>query len=458
MPIHKTPGVYLQEINAQPPVVAQVETAIPAFVGHTATAIDQGQSLALKPTRIASLLDYVRCFGQAAVPRFTLTFAGQRPVLTQADGPAGGRYTLYQHLQLYFDNGGGPCDIVSVGSHAEPLTAAAFMRGIDALPQASEPTLLLVPEAVLLDEAACAQVQRHMVVHCGEHMRSRMAVLDVWQGWRPRSGDGPDPVHACREAWQDNMGAAAQPALSPQALSYAAAYYPWLNTTVWPDRALSWSNIDAPAGFTIDADTQAAVLTEATRLLNLLPPCAAVAGVMASVDRASGVWQAPANVSLNRVVSPAVSISNAQQEDLNVPADGLAINAIRTFQGQGVQVWGARTLAGNDPEWRYVSVRRFMLMVEQSIKQALNAFTFEPNDANTWLRVRQTVENFLNTLWQQGALVGSKPAEAFAVEIGLGSTMTPDDVINGQLRLQVVLAPARPSEFLVLVFEQSMQA
>jgi len=143
------------------------------------------------------------------------------------------------------------------------------------------------------------------------------------------------------------------------------------------------------------------------RSINTLPPSGAIAGVYAKVDSSRGVWKAPANVSLNSVTKPSVVISHDEQANMNVDAvAGKSINAIRTFIGKGTLVWGARTLAGNDNEWRYISVRRFFNMVEESCKKATEPTVFEPNDANTWIRVQTMIENFLTLQWRQGALQG----------------------------------------------------
>lgn len=105
------------------------------------------------------------------------------------------------------------------------------------------------------------------------------------------------------------------------------------------------------------------------------------------------------------------------QDRLNVDTiAGKSINAIRSFTGKGTLVWGARTLAGNDNEWRFVSVTRFFNMVEESVKNATQQFVFDPNDANTWVKVRAMIENFLILQWRAGALAGAKPEQAFMSE------------------------------------------
>ncbi|MCD9576650.1 phage tail sheath C-terminal domain-containing protein [Flavobacterium soyae] len=209
---------------------------------------------------------------------------------------------------------------------------------------------------------------------------------------------------------------------------------------------------------TIDNATFNKILTEIYNLPIILPPSAAIAGVYARVDKDRGVWKAPANVSLNYVIKPTVKITNTIQDNLNVDTvAGKSINAIRTFTGKGTLVWGSRTLAGNDSEWRYVPVRRFFNMAEESIKKATEQFVFEPNDANTWIRVRAMIENFLILQWRAGALAGAKPEQAFYVRIGLGQTMSAMDILDGKMIIEIGMAVVRPAEFIILRFSHKMQ-
>jgi len=197
--------------------------------------------------------------------------------------------------------------------------------------------------------------------------------------------------------------------------------------------------------------------TKGAEALNLLPPGGAVAGIYAKTDNERGVWKAPANVSLSAVISPAVRISQEQQAEYNVDVNsGKSINIIRSFTGKGTLIWGARTLAGNDNEWRYVNVRRFFNFVEESVKKATEQFVFEPNDANTWVKVQAMIENFLTTLWRQGALQGIKPEHAFYVAVGLGKTMTALDILEGRMIIEIGMAAVRPAEFIILRFSHKM--
>jgi hypothetical protein len=199
------------------------------------------------------------------------------------------------------------------------------------------------------------------------------------------------------------------------------------------------------------------ILGDIKNSLNVLPPSGAMAGAISMVDSEVGVFKSPANISLGSVVSPVVNLTSKEQEDLNLPLSGKAINAIRTFPGKGVIVWGARTLDGNSQDWRYISVRRTVTMIEQSLKAASEAYVFEPNVVNTWVAIRGMMNNFLKDQWKQGALAGGTPEDAFSVDIGLGVTMTATDILDGIMRITVKLAVTRPAEFIVITFQQQMQ-
>ncbi|VTP99751.1 phage tail sheath family protein [Sphingobacterium daejeonense] len=192
----------------------------------------------------------------------------------------------------------------------------------------------------------------------------------------------------------------------------------------------------------------------------LMPVSGTMAGIYAQVDNARGVWKAPANVNISNAIRPEILISHNQQMNLNVDSTaGKSINVIRSFPGRGPAiVWGARTLAGNDNEWRYIPVRRFFSMVEESVKNATEQFVFEPNDRNTWVRVKSMIENYLTQQWKAGALMGASTKEAFFVHIGLGETMTELDIWEGRMIVEIGMAVVRPAEFIILRFMHKMLA
>lgn len=195
------------------------------------------------------------------------------------------------------------------------------------------------------------------------------------------------------------------------------------------------------------------LLAELNGRLSELPPSGAIAGVYARVDASRGVWKAPANVSLNGVTDLAVHFTKKETDALNVDTNfGKSINAIKYFTGMGFMVWGARTLAGNDNEWRYIPVRRFYNMVEESVKKSTMWAVFEPNDAGTWVKVKGMIDNFLTLQWRNGALQGAKPDEAFFCNVGLGKTMTALDILEGRMIVEIGMAVVRPAEYIILTF------
>ncbi len=472
------PGVYVQEKTVTSGPIVAVATAVPAFVGYTERADNKGASLRNKPWRITSWAEFVTYFGEAPPRAFRLHPAAllegeTGEDLWTPDGPCANQsyllectstvYLLYDSMRLFFQNGGGPCYVVSVGGFNDPVSAVALMAGIDVLTMESEPTLLVIPDAVQLPLDDCIAVQQHMLNHCGTEMKNRFAILDV-----PVSKEPPlltaDPMYPVA-AFRSRIG--------QQNLAFGAAYFPWLHTSVISVQELSVGLLDTesshllgnlpPVASELQGQLQASgsgiqrLLELMARQLNYLPPSAAMAGIYTAVDNARGVWKAPANVSLNAVLSPAVSLSIDQQDPLNSDGQGMSVNAIRSFVGQGTLVWGARTLDGNSQDWRYVNVRRTMIMLEESIRLAAKAFVFETNTASTWATVKGIISNFLTGIWQQGGLMGSKAEEAFAVYVGLGETMTADDILEGFLRVTVLVALTRPAEFIEITFQQQMQ-
>lgn len=190
----------------------------------------------------------------------------------------------------------------------------------------------------------------------------------------------------------------------------------------------------------------------------VLPPSSAMAGVYGRIDSTRGVWKAPANVSLNYVIAPTEKVSDKEQSDLNINDSG-SINAIRAFIGKGTLPWGARTLDGRDKienednVWKYVHVRRYCDMIEQSINIALQTFIDEPTIPSTYLRAKTMLENFLNQQWIEGALAGSTPKEAYKVQVdGTKDEITDHNILNAKIEIALV----RPAEFIVLNFSHKL--
>jgi phage tail sheath protein FI len=552
MDTYSTPGVYVREIATLPPSVAEVSTAIPAFLGYTETAPAGGIA------RVSNLLEFQSLFGAAAPSQFlvkaALVEATGEVGLTVEPQPAGKpnpAFLLYYCLSHYFLNGGGPCWIISTGTYGATPNKDHFIAALGKLETEDEPTLILFPDATMLETVDFHTVAQAALAQCFK-LKDRFTILDV-------PGDNAD-------AFRNGIGM--------NNLSYGAAYYPYLQTALTPTYAetgvtvesstgtstfrrafnggggasngitvsftgpdgstpsvridagtaagqlsfaiagaaltignadsktgtqiatawTAWQAANPPGGFALvvagtGAGTVAATAPAGTPLPRVggatatladlaktqtalyarvrdalakqrvtLPPSAAMAGIFASVDRSRGVWKAPANVSVAGVIGPTKKVTDEDQDGLNVDVTaGKSINCLRTFAGKGTLVWGARTLAGNDNEWRYVPVRRLFITVEENTKKASAFAVFEPNEATTWLKVKGMIESYLYGLWERGALAGSKPEQAYIVSVGLGRTMTPQDVLEGRLIVEMRLAAVRPAEFIVLRFMHKLQ-
>lgn len=264
--------------------------------------------------------------------------------------------------------------------------------GIKSFIDNDEVSLMAVPgvtePAVLLD----------LIAHC-ENKTSRFAVLDIQQDTRK--------VNDLKQ-WRDMFDS-----------TYAAVYHPWLKVFDPLDKR----NI-------------------------YIPPSGSVLGIYARSDNTRGVHKAPANETVRGAVALDCQYNKGEQDILNP----IGINLIRNFTGQGIKVWGARTLASN-PLWRYINVRRLFIFLEESVRRSTDWVVFEPNDEELWARVKRSLESFLTGVWRDGALVGSSPAEAFFVRIDK-TTMTQDDIDNGRLICIIGVAPVKPAEFVIFRFTQ----
>lgn len=249
-------------------------------------------------------------------------------------------------------------------------------------------------------------VRQGLLEHC-ERLADRFALLDP--------PPGLDPYAAL--TWRAGFDS-----------SYGAVYYPWLR-------------VAEPGAAARGVGAGGAGRRGAGRWI---PPSGHVAGVIARTDLARGVHQAPANEPVRGAMDLAVRVDRAEQDLLN-PA---GVNCVRAFSGRGLLVWGARTLS-SDPQWRYVSVRRLVIMIRRAITDAMPWAVFEPHDRRLRLVLTGVIQGFLTDLWQAGALAGTGPEEAFLVKCD-DETNPPDVVEAGQLVVEVRVAPVRPAEFVVL--------
>ncbi len=458
----KTPGVYVYEIPLFPPSVAQVATAIPAFIGYTKTAKEfVDDDLLLKPKRISSMVEYEKYFGKAKDEALTVDIDGTSPNITVV-GVNTAPIEFYMHyaMRMYFANGGGACYIVSVGSYTDTIEVGSdtsgLQGGLKIVEKEDEPTLLVFPDAMQLGKDDYYGLINLALDQCNS-LGDRFTILDV-------AKDGANDA-----AQIANMRGTVRS--EKDFVKYGACYHPWIETTlnyVYSDTTATIGTHSNNGGTALSG-TLGSLKANNNNLYNLLiteinkkrvtmAPASSMAGIYARVDGTRGVWKAPANVNVISVVKPEINYNDADQGDLNIDSNsGKSINVIRSFIGKGTLVWGARTLAGNDNEWKYVPVRRLFIMVEESVKKATAQFVFEPNDANTWVKVRAMIENYLTLLWREGALAGAKPEQAFFVKVGLGQTMTAQDILEGRMIVEIAMAAVRPAEFIILRFMHKMQ-
>jgi phage tail sheath protein FI len=322
-----------------------------------------------------------------------------------------GRYTtkkpyLAPAVYGFFANGGSRCYVVRVKNGAKDSDyvgkdgGPGSSTGLQAFNKIDDINIIRIPGITSVT------VQKAMITHC-ETMKDCICILD--------------PV---KDADLDAIQNQKKDVISES--GYAALYYPWIKVAIE----------------TLDTSGQ-------TRLIySFVPPGGYIAGIYALSDMERGVHKAPANEIIHGALDVKLAITKSEQEILNP----LGINCIRAFSGRGIRVWGARTTA-SDALWRYINVRRLFLFLEESIDKGTRWVVFEPNDEALWARVKQTITQFLITVWKDGALMGTTPEKAFFVKCDR-TTMTQDDIDNGKLLILIGAASVKPAEFVIFRIAQ----
>lgn len=516
----KSPGVYINEINAFPNSIIPVPTAVPAFIGYTPHAVYEGKSYLNVPQKITSFAEFQAIYCLPDPPSPAPPAKQYNPeyyLVKQKEQPKNGTYLLiagdyysllpdpntiyylYNSIKLFYQNGGGDAYIVSIGPYGTPsgkpmnlgeqlinqnVQLADLQRGLEKLKNETEPTMYICPEATLLSVDNNGTLMKEMLLQNME-MMTAISIFDII------GGNNPDPIMYTNDivTFRNNTGS--------EGLKYGTAYYPFIGTTIMQNSEIDYtniqggdlkqlgallnpatapnstaatilSNIENPPGTPLtviqynsalinSSKTYDTIIKHILTEVNILPASGGMAGVITTTDNTIGVWKAPANTSIIGASHLPIRISETQQADLNSDAvSGKSINAIRFFNGLGILVWGARTLDGNSLDWRYLSVRRTMIFLEQSCKLAARAYVFEPNVKNTWEAVKSIINSFLTTIWKEGGLAGATPADAFSIQCGLGTTMTSEDILSGIMKITIKVAVVRPAEFIIISFEQQM--
>ena len=450
------PGVYVEELFSLAFSVKSGATAVPVFVGYFLGKDGNPKPVTDSCVRITDWMDFESQFYSGLVkvvmdPALVITKDEVKP--REGEGlpePSPGPYsvnvlesdqlTALLMLRHYFDNGGGACYVLSV--------ADADLTKLKAeIEKFSDITLLVAAVS-------------------GSKASTFRSALSGLLG-QPNKDKGYFLIA---------HGISATDVLKPTDITekdQAAFYTPYLKTpyAYWrsdsavavedyviegreEDDIVYLSDVatDNPATYATMSKYIDKVLADEE--VPDLPPSAAVAGAYCRTDRERGVWKAPANVELSAVTGVSERIGDERHGTLN--SDG--INVIRWFDKRGAVIYGTRTLDGDDDNsndnWRYIQVRRLFGAAERDIKRAVQAAMFEPNNAPTWESVRVAIDNYLHSLWRQGALMGNTPAEAYFVRIGKGITMTDDDITSGKMIVKIGMAAVRPAEFILLEFTQ----
>jgi phage tail sheath protein FI len=287
---------------------------------------------------------------------------------------------------------------VYVGNSAD-RTGFAGLEAIDEITMLAVPDLMAARDRGLLDDEGVRAVQAAMITHC-ELMHDRVAILDTPAGLNAQQVKG----------WRAEANYDSK---------YAALYWPWIK-----------------------------VMDPVSGAPAFVPPSGHVAGIWARNDSTRGVHKAPANEVVRGAIMLELNLTKGEHDQLN--PDG--INCIRSFPGQGIRVWGARTLS-SDPEWRYLNVRRLFNYVEKSILNGTNWVVFEPNDPKLWDSVKRTITMFLRRVWRDGALFGQVPAQAFYVKCDAENN-PPENRDAGMLTVEIGIAPVKPAEFVIFRLSQ----
>ena len=289
-----------------------------------------------------------------------------------------------------------------VGDAAD-RTGFAGLEAIDDVTMLCVPDLSTAYQAGMLDDDGFKAVQLAMIAHC-ELMSDRVAILDPPPNLKPQK----------LKDWRQNVAGYDS--------KYATLYWPWLKV------------MDPKSGKPI-----------------MVPPSGHVAGIWARNDDTRGVHKAPANEVVRGAIDLEFGLTRGEHDQLNP----VGINCVRAFPGQGIRIWGARTMS-SDPEWRYLNVRRLFNFVEKSILNGTNWVVFEPNDEYLWASVRRTITAFLRRVWRSGALFGRTPEEAFYVKVD--EENNPEENRDaGILTVDVGIAPVKPAEFVVFRLSQLSQ-
>jgi phage tail sheath protein FI len=305
---------------------------------------------------------------------------------------------LSQAVFGFFQNGGGRCIVVNLGKDKTLLEGLAALESLD------EVAIVAAPGY------ADAASYDALLSHC-EKLKDRVAILDP-----PKE---VPKIELLTKVAEPKVKGASGGGLRPRQSDsgFGAFYFPRIRA--------------------IDPLSTKGDLVD-------MAPSGHMAGIWARTDSTRGVHKAPANETIRGALDVTYRVTRAEQEQLN-PA---GVNCIRWFPTEGIRVWGARTVAAEASEWRYLNVRRLFNMIEESIARGTRWVVFEPNDRPLWQDIKRDVGAFLRTVWRDGALMGRTPQEAFFVQCD-EETNTQDTIDQGRVVIVIGIAPVKPAEFII---------
>jgi hypothetical protein len=368
---------------------SHVDPKNPLDIAHMARAGE--------PVLCTSFNEFQKAFGEFSTDGLPDTTTGSSFIpggdLASLPPNTGLQNQLAHAVFGFFDNGGTRCYVMRFSN----LISLRDPRSLKPLEAISEISLIAAPGIV--DEA----VQENIVTHCANTM-NRFAILDG-----PVLDDTANPDKA---TIQRNL----------RDSDYAALYFPWIYVF---DSATQTMHPDADGEI-------------------LCAPSGHIAGIYSRVDHERGVHKAPANEVIRGAVDLDRHVSRSMQDGLNP----YGINCIRRINDK-ITVWGARTLGGNgNTDIKYINVRRTLIFLRESIDRGTEWVVFEPNDRTLWVKITRNVTAFLTAVWQDGALFGCTPAEAFYVRRD-DETNPQEERDLGKITIEIGVAIVRPAEFIV---------
>ena len=401
MATYLTPGIYVEEVPTGANPIEAVGTSTAAFIGVAPNA-DAHVHEALGINNWSQFIKEYSKEGAASTP-------------------------LSQAVYGFFQNGGGRCYIVNVGTKKELVGdgGGGKRRGVETLEEVDEVAIVAAPG---FSDAASYDT---LLTHC-EKLQDRVAILDAPENGPNFNVDQLKTVATSGPAKPKKTDAGAGSDTAPTTgglrarqsdRGFGAYYFPWI-TVRDPFSPKDMVNV---------------------------PPSGHIAGIYARTDATRGVHKAPANETVRGALDLTYKVTKDEQGELN----RLGVNCIRQFATQGIRVWGARTLADSASEWRYLNVRRLFNQIEESIAQGTRWVVFEPNDVSLWKKIRRDVSAFLMLQWRQGALMGTTPEQAFFVQCD--EETNPPEVIDAGMVVTVIgIAPVKPAEFVIFRIGQGV--